>query len=133
MYSKNDIRQIIQDYHWLVRLIDSKVYECDSTSIGQYGIESAMPRAKGTTGDKVLVRVLRNEKDRKKTENMISRTSVIDNHEHLIENEKTYHILQLMKQGESNRRIKILLKIGHTNLTKRIEDIVNILYEAQDN
>ena len=89
MYSKNDIRQIIQDYHWLVRLIDSKVYECDSTGVAQYGIESAMPRAKGTTGDKVLVRVLRNEKDRKKTENMISRTSVIDNHEHLIENEKT--------------------------------------------
>ena len=67
MYSKNDIRQIIQDYHWLVRLIDSKVYECDSTGVAQYGIESAMPRAKGTTGDKVLVGVLRNQKDRKKT------------------------------------------------------------------
>lgn len=42
MYSKNDIRQIIQDYHWLVRLIDSKVYECDSTGIGQYGSFSTL-------------------------------------------------------------------------------------------
>ena len=133
MYSKNEIRKIINDYHWLIRLIDSKVYEYDSNSIGQYGIESSMPKAQGGTSDKVLVRVLRNEKDRKKTENMIDRINVIDKHEDLIENEKTYHILQLMKQGESNRRIKILLKIGHTNLTKRIEDIVNILYEAQDN
>ena len=133
MYSKNEIRQIIHDYHWLVRLVESKVYDYDSAGIGQYGIESSMPKAKGTTGDKVLVRVLRNDKEYRKMQGMVDKISVVDDSEYLIDNDKTYHILQLLKQGESNRRIKILLKIGHKNLCKRIEDIVNILYNAQDN
>lgn len=40
MYTPSEVRQIITDYNWMKNIIDSKVYENDSTSIGQYGIES---------------------------------------------------------------------------------------------
>ncbi|WP_301420041.1 hypothetical protein [Mammaliicoccus lentus] len=133
MYSKNDIRQIIENYNMYSRLVGSGVYEYDSTGVAQYGIESSMPKAKGTTGDKVLVRVLRNDKAYRRTQAMVDKMNLVDDNEYLIDNDKTYHVLQLLKQGESRKRIKILLKIGHTNLCDRVNDIVNILYNAQDN
>lgn len=133
MYSKNEIRKIIENYDMYSRLVGSGVYECDSTGVAQYGIESSMPKAQGTTGDKVLVRVLRNDKAYRRTQAMVDKMNLVDDNEYLIDNDKTYHVLQLLKQGESRKRIKILLKIGHTNLCDRVNDIVNILYNAQDN
>ncbi|PTF40742.1 hypothetical protein BUY11_10480, partial [Staphylococcus chromogenes] len=108
-----------------------QVYEYDSTSIGQYGIESAMPKAQGGTGDKVLVRVIRNDKDRRKTQDLIDKVSFIDEHEHLITNDKNYHILQLLKQGESFSRVEVLMMMSRRNVYNRLNDIVNIYMKQQ--
>ena len=35
-----------------------------------------MPKAKGGTGDKVLVRVIRNDKDRRKTQELIDKSII---------------------------------------------------------
>lgn len=113
------------------RLIDHQVYEYDSTSIGQYGIESAMPKAQGGTGDKVLVRVIRNDKDRRKTQELIEKVAFIDEYEHNITNDKNYHILQLLKQGESITGIEVLMRISRKNVYTRINEIVNVYMEAQ--
>ena len=78
MFTPTEVKQIITDYHWMKRLIDSQVYEYDSTSTGQYGIEAAMPKGQGQTGDKVLVRVIRNDKDRRKTQELIDKVAFID-------------------------------------------------------
>lgn len=131
MYLINDIRQIINDYHWKKRLIQSQVYEMDSTSTAQYGIESAMPKAQGETGDKVASIVMRNEKERQKLEKLINEVSFIDIHETHINSDKNYHILQLLKQGESKQRIKVLLNMSNGSLYKRIDQIVIILFNAQ--
>ena len=111
MYTPTEVKQLITDYHWMRRLIDHQVYEYDSTSTGQYGIESAMPKAQGGTGDKVLVRVIKNDKDRRKTQELIEKVAFIDDYEHLITNDKNYHILQLLKQGESITGIEVLMRI----------------------
>ncbi|WP_271401452.1 hypothetical protein [Salinicoccus roseus] len=131
MYLINDIRQIINDYHWKKRLIQSQVYEMDSTSSAQYGIESAMPKAQGETGDKVASIVLRNDNERRKIESLVREVEFIDQHEKYINSDKNYHILQLLKQGESKQRIKVLLNIGSRNLYERIDQIVIILFNAQ--
>jgi hypothetical protein len=103
----------------------------DSTSSAQYGIESAMPKVKGETGDKVASIVLRNDNERRKIESLIKEVSFIDEHEKYINSDKNYHILQLLKQGESKQRIKVLLNIGSRNLYERIDQIVIILFNAQ--
>ena len=131
MYTPSEVKQLIMDYHWMRRLIDHQVYEYDSTSIGQYGIESAMPKAQGGTGDKVLVRVIRNDKDRRKTQDLIDKVSFIDQHEHLITNDKNYHILQLLKQGESFSRIEVLMMMSRRNVYNRLNDIVNVYMNQQ--
>lgn len=131
MYTPTEVKQLITDYHWMRRLIDHQVYEYDSTSTGQYGIESAMPKAQGGTGDKVLVRVIKNDKDRRKTQELIEKVAFIDDYEHLITNDKNYHILQLLKQGESITGIEVLMRISRKNVYTRIGEIVNAYMEVQ--
>ncbi len=134
MYTPSEVRQIISDYKWMKNIIDSQVYECDSTSIGQYGIESSMPKAQGTTGDKVLVRVLRNDKDYRKTQSLLDKINFIDNNEDHITNEKNYHILQLLKQGEKHNRIMVIMNVrSKENFYSRIDDIVQSITHAQTN
>ena len=131
MYTPTEVKQLITDYHWMRRLIDHQVYEYDSTSTGQYGIESAMPKAQGGTGDKVLVRVIRNDKDRRKTQELIEKVAFIDEHEENITNDKNYHILQLLKQGESKNRIMVLMQISKDNLYNRINAITDVYMNKQ--
>lgn len=131
MYLINDIRQIINDYHWKKRLIQSQVYEMDSTSTAQYGIDSAMPKGQGQTGDKISTMIIRNENQRRKIESLIKEVSFIDEYEHCINSDKNFHILQLLKQGESKQRIKVLLNISNRNLYERIDQVVIILFNAQ--
>lgn len=134
MYTPTEVRQMISDYKWMKNIIDSQVYECDSTSIGQYGIESSMPKAQGTTGDKVLVRVLRNDKDYRKTQSLVDKINFIDNNEEHIKNEKNYHILQLLKQGEKHNRIMVIMNVrSKENFYSRIDDIVQSITHAQTN
>lgn len=134
MYTPSEVRQIISDYKWMKNVIDSQVYECDSTSIGQYGIESSMPKAQGTTGDKVLVRVLRNDRDYRKTQSLIDKINFIDKNEEYITNDKNYHILQLLKQGEKHNRIMVLMNVrSKENFYSRIDDIVETIITVQTN
>ncbi|MDT0707349.1 hypothetical protein RM577_03475 [Mammaliicoccus sciuri] len=134
MYTPTEVRQMISDYKWMKNIIDSQVYECDSTSIGQYGIESSMPKAQGTTGDKVLVRVLRNDRDYRKTQSLVDKINFIDKNEEHIKNEKNYHILQLLKQGEKHNRIMVIMNVrSKENFYSRIDDIVDSIIAAQTN
>ena len=131
MYTPSEVRQIITDYNWMKNLIDSQIYECDSTSIGQYGIESTMPKAQGTTGDKVLVRVLRNDKEYRKHQELIDKMAVVDDNEEYITNNKDYHILQLIKQGEKHKRIMKIMNVSRDNFYDRLKDIVLVISNAQ--
>ncbi|MDW4058653.1 MULTISPECIES: hypothetical protein [Staphylococcus] len=131
MYTPTEVKQLITDYHWMRRLIDHQVYEYDSTSTGQYGIESAMPKAQGGTGDKVLVRVIKNDKDRRKTQELIEKVAFIDDYEHLITNDKNYHILQLLKQGEKINTIAMLMKVDRKEVYRKLDIIVSIYMDAQ--
>lgn len=131
MYTPSEVKQLITDYHWMRRLIDHQVYEYDSTSTGQYGIEAAMPKAQGGIGDKVLVRVIKNDKDRRKTQELIEKVAFIDDHEHLITNDKNYHILQLLKQGEKINTIAMLMKVDRKEIYRKLDIIVNFYMNVQ--
>ncbi|WP_436860473.1 hypothetical protein [Staphylococcus caeli] len=131
MYTPSEVKQLITDYHWMRRLMDHQMYEYDSTSIGQYGIESAMPKGQGGTGDKVLVRVIRNDKDRRKTQELIEKVAFIDDYEHVITNDKNYHILQLLKQGEKINTIAMLMKVDRKEVYRKLDIIVSIYMDAQ--
>lgn len=71
MYSESEVRELITGYYWRTNLIEDQVYEYDSTSTAQYGIESVMPKTQGATGDKVLVRVMMNDKNNRQLKKLI--------------------------------------------------------------
>lgn len=131
MYNRKEIREMIDNYKWMKNIIDSKVYDNESTSIAQYGYQSAMPKAKGTTSNKVLVKVINKNKALRKYDYLINKIAFIDEYEEYITNEKDYHILQMLKQRESHNRIMSILDIGRDNFYSRVKDIVNILYNLQ--
>ncbi|MEJ7508528.1 hypothetical protein [Staphylococcus simulans] len=126
MYTEIEIKDMMFDYHWMRKLVDEKVYEYDSTSIGQYGIESAMPKAQGTTGNKVLVRVIRNDKDYRKTQELVDKLAFIDSYEEYISSDKNYHLLQLIKIGKSVNDIKRIMKMGYNKIMHHVDEIVNV-------
>ncbi|PTI39057.1 hypothetical protein BU055_02030 [Staphylococcus succinus] len=131
MYTPSEVKQLITDYHWMRRLIDHQVYEYDSASTAQYGIEAAMPKGQGGTGDKVLVRVIKNDKDRRKTQELIEKVAFIDDYEHLITNDKNYHILQLLKQGEKINTIAMLMKVDRKEVYRKLDMIISVYMNAQ--
>ncbi|CAC6691658.1 TPA: hypothetical protein PD031_002648 [Staphylococcus aureus] len=131
MYSRKEIREMIDNYKWMKNIIDSKVYDNESTSIAQYGYQSAMPKSKGSTSNKVLVKVINKNKALRKYDYLIKKITFIDEYEEYITNEKDYHILQMLKQRESHNRIMSILDIGRDNFYSRVKDIVNILYNLQ--
>lgn len=131
-YTPSEVKEIIFDYSWITRLVESNVYDDDSVSIGSYGVESSMPKAQGGTSDKVLVKVLQNERQRNETEKLVEKLQFIDEHEHLITNLKNYHILQLIKRGESITRIEVLIDISRKNIHNRVGQIVTLFMEAQE-
>lgn len=131
MYNENEIRQLIIGYSWRRNLLEDKVYQYDSTSIGQYGIESAMPKGQGGTGDKVLVRVIQNDRDNRHSQKLIEELDFVDKYENCITNDKNYHILQLLKRGEKIKTIERLLNISERTVYDRVKAIVKVYMEQQ--
>ncbi|MBF2780672.1 transposase family protein [Staphylococcus saprophyticus] len=131
MYNENEIRQLIIGYSWRQNLLEDKVYQYDSTSIGQYGIESVMSNGQGGTGDKVLVRVIQNDRDNRHSQKLIEELDFVDKYENCITNDKNYHILQLLKRGEKIKTIERLLNISERTVYDRVKAIVKVYMEQQ--
>ncbi|WP_105977808.1 helix-turn-helix domain-containing protein [Staphylococcus simulans] len=131
MYTKQEIHEMIEGYKWMSNVIDSQVYDYDSTSISQYGYQSAMSKAQGGTSDKVLVKVINRSKAKRRNQLIMDKLAFIDTYESYITNEKDYHILQMLKQRENHKRIMAILDMSRDTFYRRVKDIVNILYHAQ--
>ena len=99
MYTREEVRNMIDNYKWMHNIIEAQVYDADSTSTAQYGIESVMPKAKGGTGDKVLVKVLDRNREYRRNIKILQKMEFIDKYEDYITNDKNYHILQMLKLG----------------------------------
>lgn len=89
-----------------------------------------MPKGKGETSDRVASTVMRNDKEYRKNDKIIKELQFVDQYESYITSDKNFHILQLLKQGESKRRIKTILNIGSGQLYSRIDKVVEVLHQA---
>lgn len=132
MYSRDEVKGMINDYKWMQNVIESQVYDADSTSVAQYGIESVMPKAKGGTGDKVLVKVLNRNREYRRNIKILQKMEFIDKYEDYITDYKNYHILQMLKLGVKHKTIKDLMEINSdSKFYACINEIVNVYMDAQ--
>ena len=106
LYTRDEVKGMINDYKWMRNIIESQVYDADSTSIAQYGIESVMPKAKGGIGDKVLVKVLNRNREYRRNVKILNKIEFIDKYEEYITDDRKYHILQMLKINMQHKTIK---------------------------
>lgn len=130
MYTPTEIEQMIKDYHWMTNIIETNVFNYDSTGVAQYGIESSMPRSSGN-GDKVFVRVLKNDVQGQKYQKLIQKVQFVDEKEQVVENEKDYYILQLLKRGKNFKQIAVFMECSHVNIYHRLQKIAKQMAEVE--
>ena len=132
MYTRDEVRNMIDNYKWMHNIIEAQVYDADSTSIAQYGIESVMPKAKGGTGDKVLVKVLDRNREYRRNVKLLNKLQFIDKYEEYVTDEMNYHILQLIKIGIKHKTIMELMEIkSKSTFYGCVNEIVNVYMDAQ--
>ncbi|MCE3020991.1 hypothetical protein [Staphylococcus pasteuri] len=132
MYTREEVRNMIDNYKWMHNIIEAQVYDADSTSTAQYGIESVMPKAKGGTGDKVLVKVLDRNREYRRNIKLLQKMEFIDKYEDYITNDKNYHILQMLKLGVKHKTIKDLMEINSdSTFYACINEIVGVYMDVQ--
>ncbi|MEB6612096.1 hypothetical protein [Staphylococcus pasteuri] len=132
MYTRDEVRNMIDNYKWMRNIIEAQVYDADSTSTAQYGIEAVMPKAKGGTGDKVLVKVLDRNREYRRNIKLLQKMEFIDKYEDYITNDKNYHILQMLKLGVKHKTIKDLMEINSdSTFYACINEIVGVYMDVQ--
>ncbi|MCU7557267.1 hypothetical protein [Macrococcus capreoli] len=130
MYTPNEIRQMLKDYPWMLTAIEADLLSGDSTSIAQYGIDSTMPKTKGTTSDKVYNQILKREHTHNYIKKLAIKVKFIDEHENMITNDKDIYILQLLKRGYSHTQIGLLVRLHKSQVGKRVDKIVELFSNA---
>ncbi|MGW9920511.1 hypothetical protein [Staphylococcus hominis] len=132
MYTREEVKEMIYNYKWMNNIITSQIYDVDSTSVAQYGIESVMPKAKGQAGDKVFLKVMNRNKAWRRNLKLIEKIDFIDKYEEYITNEMNFHILQMIKLGTQHKTVMDLMEIkSKSTFYGCLNEIVNVYMDAQ--
>lgn len=129
MYTQEDIKEMLNDYSWMLNAVESKILASDSTGTAQYGIEASMPKAQGQTSDKVSSIVLKTITQDRFTIKCAEKVQFIDNNEHHITKAKDVYILKLLKRGYSYTKIGLLVGLHKSQVGNRVDVICGILSE----
>ena len=132
MYTHEQIRDMIFEYHWRRNRLVDEGYTIESNGTDQYGIEATMPKGKGHTSNKVLNIVTRNDTLYRVLYKHIEVVEFIDKYEHKINDDMNLNILYEFKKGKNFTQVKKIMKIGRDNLNKRIDEIVNSYINQQE-
>ena len=132
MYTREEVKEMIYNYKWMNNIITSQIYDVDSTSVAQYGIESVIPKAKGQAGDKVFLKVMNRNKAWRRNLKLIEKIEFIDKYEEYITNEMNFHILQMIKLGTKLKTVMDLMEIkSKSTFYGCLNEIVNVYMDAQ--
>lgn len=132
LYTREEVKEMIYNYKWMNNIITSQIYDVDSTSVAQYGIESVMPKAKGQAGDKVFLKVMNRNKAWRRNLKLIEKIKFIDKYEEYITNEMNFHILQMIKLGKKLKTVMDLMEIkSKSTFYGCLNEIVNVYMDAQ--
>lgn len=123
MYTKKKVMQIIKYYHINMRnLREIQEEKMRSVGVGQYGVESGMPRG-NKISDVVATEAMRQIENIKFWADMATDIKYLQDRWHRITDEKEAMILQLKLSGYSDSDIGELLKIDRSTVYRTLERI----------
>lgn len=135
MKSKQQIKEDIAEYHWMIQTIALKRAEfLDDTSqklTATYGDEAGMPKAQGNHSDPLFFEVVRREKAYKSIKKMEDKVKFIQERMKLVDDPKQVLVLNKMLDGESMRSISRATGIPLTNVRRIRDEIANKIHLSQ--
>ena len=102
--NKKQIESALRDYNWMINEIKRQrdlLQLVGGNVVAQSGIESTMPKAKGSTGDPVAQEVIRRDKKSKWVQKLERKVLFIQNNIHVIEDPREKAVLECMLDGLS--------------------------------
>jgi len=126
--TKKEIEKILKDYHWMLNSIKIMREAMDegayiSSKIPMYGLDAAMPKPKGYTGDPVYADVIRRSKHWKKIEWYEKAVKYIQERIDRIKDERESEVLYWLLEGKSYRWIGNHMGLSFAHI-KRIRDSI---------
>lgn len=128
--NRKEIENILKDYHWMINSIKIMRQSLESAGEGltaQYGIEAALPKGKGTTGDPIYREYLRREKRWKKIRDYEEKIIAIQSLFHRVHDERESEILYWLLEGKSYRWIAEHMGLSHSHIQKLRKNIVDAM------
>ncbi|WP_339165392.1 DNA-binding response regulator [Siminovitchia sp. FSL W7-1587] len=127
---RNEIEQILKDYHWMINSIkimrESLKYAGEGIT-AQYGLEAAMPKAQGATSDPVYKEVVRRSKRVKKIQEFEAKILEFQGLFHKVHDERECEVLYWLLEGRSYRWIAAHMGLSHSHIRRIKESIVDQL------
>ncbi|MCE7786999.1 hypothetical protein LHJ68_13390 [Staphylococcus xylosus] len=129
MYTKEDIRYMIDNFRSICNTLEMILPDVDSNSIAQYGIESTLPKPQGVNSSKVESVVIAREKAHKHIQNKMDKIAFINDCQNKL-NEDDFIFLEIMK-GYKRHQILPKAEMNKNRYDERKRDIVNKIYNLQ--
>ncbi|MGW8036816.1 hypothetical protein [Staphylococcus xylosus] len=129
MYTKEEIRYMIDNFRSICNTLEMILPEVDSNSIAQYGIESTLPKPQGVNSSKVESVVIAREKAHKHIQNKMDKIAFINDCQNKL-NEDDFIFLEIMK-GYKRHQILPKAEMNKNRYDERKRDIVNKIYNLQ--
>ncbi|MDW3983135.1 hypothetical protein QI204_03510 [Staphylococcus saprophyticus] len=129
MYTKEDIRYMIDNFRSICNTLEMILPDVDSNSIAQYGIEATLPKPQGVSSSKVESVVIAREKAHKHVQNKMDKIAFINNCQDKL-SEDDFIFLEVMK-GYKRYQILPKAEMNKNRYDERKRDIVNKIYNMQ--
>lgn len=131
---KIDVKIALQSYHWMVNTVKIyyEAYETYMTSddsyrikgTAQYGIDSAMPKAQGTTSNPVEQEVIRRDRYWEKARRYERMVKFVQSRMDLITDIREQEVLHWILEGKSYAWISRHMGLSHTHVRRLFDSIV---------
>lgn len=125
---RNEVEQILKDYHWMInsiKIMRESLKDAGEGITAQYGIESSMPKAKGTNSDPVYKEVVRRSKRHKKIQEFEEKILDFQGLFHKVYDERECEVLYWLLDGKSYRWIGLHMGLSHSHIQRLRDNIIN--------
>jgi DNA-directed RNA polymerase specialized sigma subunit len=121
---KKEIERLLKDYYWKINSIkEFNNYFTSNGLVAQYGIESSLPKPRGTTSDPVNREMERRQKRRRTIAQYELDVAIIQDRMNVITDEREIEVLNWLLDGKSYRWIGNHMGLSFSHI-KRIRDSI---------
>ncbi|MGX1434373.1 DNA-directed RNA polymerase specialized sigma subunit [Cytobacillus horneckiae] len=125
--ASKQIKSILKDYYWMmnsIKILRDSMKDAGEGLTAQYGDESAMPKAQGTTSDPIFKETVRREKRYRKIAQYEDKVKFIQNLIPAIDNDREGEVLHWLLEGKSYRWIGMHMGLSSSHIHRLRDSIV---------